>query len=217
MNPTRNLEVAGLIPGLLAQCSVHQGSGVAVSCGVGCRFGSDPALLWLWCGLTAVAPIRPLDCEPPHAVGEALKKQKKPLPPWIPNSESFPLPPTPPWQPQSYSLYVGVGFRFVTCVNLHCILFCFLFFFWLLVCFLGLHLQHMEVPRLGFESELLLAYTRATATWDPSWAYKLRHRSWKGWSLNPLSKARDWTRILMETSWVCYCWPKTGIPICVVF
>ena len=135
MNPTRNIEVAGLIPGLLAQCSVHQGSGVAVSCGVGCRFGSDPALLWLWCGLTAVAPIRPLDYEPPHAMGEALKKQKKPLPPWIPNSESFPLPPTPPWQPQSYSLYVGVGFRFVTCVNLHCILFCFLFFF-LIACLL---------------------------------------------------------------------------------
>ena len=32
-----------------------------------------------------------------------------------------------------------------------------------LVCFLGLHLQHMEVPRLGVESELQLpAYTTAT-------------------------------------------------------
>ena len=31
--------------------------------------------------------------------------------------------------------------------------------------FLGLHLQHMEVPRLGVESELELpAYTTATAT-----------------------------------------------------
>ena len=30
---------------------------------------------------------------------------------------------------------------------------------------LGLHLQHMEVPRLGVQSELLLlAYTRDTAT-----------------------------------------------------
>ena len=38
----------------------------------------------------------------------------------------------------------------------------FLFFF------LGLHLWHMEVPRLGAESELwLLAYTTATATLDP--------------------------------------------------
>ena len=35
-------------------------------------------------------------------------------------------------------------------------------------CFLGLHLWHMEVPRLGVESELgLPAYTTATATPDP--------------------------------------------------
>ena len=35
-------------------------------------------------------------------------------------------------------------------------------------CFLGLHPWHMEVPRLGVESELrLLASTPATATWDP--------------------------------------------------
>ena len=35
--------------------------------------------------------------------------------------------------------------------------------------FLGLHLQHVEVPRRGVESELQLpAYTTATATRDPS-------------------------------------------------
>ena len=35
--------------------------------------------------------------------------------------------------------------------------------------FLGPHLQQMEVPRLGIESELqLLAYTTATETWDLS-------------------------------------------------
>ena len=28
-----------------------EGLSVAVSCGVGCRCGSDPALLWLWRGL----------------------------------------------------------------------------------------------------------------------------------------------------------------------
>ena len=33
--------------------------------------------------------------------------------------------------------------------------------------FLGLHLQHMEIPRLGVTSELsLLAYTTTTATLD---------------------------------------------------
>ena len=35
-------------------------------------------------------------------------------------------------------------------------------------CFLGLHSQHVEVPRLGVEPELHLpAYTTATATPDP--------------------------------------------------
>ena len=35
--------------------------------------------------------------------------------------------------------------------------------------FLGPHLQHMEVPRLGAELELQLpAYTTAIATWDPN-------------------------------------------------
>ena len=51
-----------------------QGSGIAVSCGVGRRQGSD--LAWLWCRLAAVAPIRPLAWEPPHAVGAVLRSKK---------------------------------------------------------------------------------------------------------------------------------------------
>ena len=54
-----------------------EGSGVAVSCGVGRRHGSDPALLWLWRRLAATAPIRPLAWEPPYAVGVALEKAKR--------------------------------------------------------------------------------------------------------------------------------------------
>ena len=38
-----------------------------MSCGVGCRRGSDPALLWLWRGPAATAPIQPLAWEPPYA------------------------------------------------------------------------------------------------------------------------------------------------------
>ena len=42
------------------------------------------------------------------------------------------------------------------------------FWFCLFVCFARLHLQHMEIPRLGAKSELqLLVYTTATATQDP--------------------------------------------------
>ena len=47
-----------------------------MSCGIGCRHGSDLALLWLWCRLAAVALIRPLAWEPPYAMGTALKRQK---------------------------------------------------------------------------------------------------------------------------------------------
>jgi len=42
-----------------------------VSCGVGCRRGSDPALLWLWRRPVATAPIQPLAWEPPYAVEAA--------------------------------------------------------------------------------------------------------------------------------------------------
>ena len=48
-----------------------------MSCGVGCRRGSDLALLWLWHRLAATALIRPLAWEPPYAVDAALKEKKK--------------------------------------------------------------------------------------------------------------------------------------------
>ena len=48
-----------------------------MSCGVGCRRGSDPTLLWLWGRPAATALIRPLAWEPPYATGEALEKAKR--------------------------------------------------------------------------------------------------------------------------------------------
>jgi len=49
---------------------------VAVA-GVGCRHGSDPALLWLWRRLAATAPIGPLAWGPPYAAGAAIEKAKR--------------------------------------------------------------------------------------------------------------------------------------------
>ena len=53
------------------------GCGVAVSCGVGHRRGSGPALLWLWWRLAVVALIRPLAWEPPPYAEDAVLKSKK--------------------------------------------------------------------------------------------------------------------------------------------
>ena len=47
-----------------------------MSCSVGCRQGSDPALLWLWRRLVATA-IRSLAWESPYAEGVALEKAKR--------------------------------------------------------------------------------------------------------------------------------------------
>ena len=64
--------------------------------------------------------------------------------------------------------------------------------------FLGPHMWHMEVPRLGVKSELQLpAYATATVTRDLSCIYNPYHSSQPCWILNPLSKARDRNHILM--------------------
>ena len=81
------------------------------------------------------------------------------------------------------------------------------FFFFLL------HPRHMEVPRLGVNLELQLpAYATATTMQDPSHICDLHHSSWQCQITDPLSKARDQTRILLDTSGVCFCCATTGIP-----
>ena len=66
---------------------------------------------------------------------------------------------------------------------------------------LGPYQWHMEVPRLGVQSELqLLAYATATGTRDPSHFCDLHRSSGQRWILNPLSKTRDGTHILMDLS-----------------
>ena len=85
------------------------------------------------------------------------------------------------------------------------------FFFFFLS--LGLHQQHMEVLRLGVQSELLPpAYATATATLDPSHVCNLRHSSRQGRILNPLGKARDRTLNLMVPSRIRFRCATTGTP-----
>ena len=71
----------------------------------------------------------------------------------------------------------------------------------------------MEVPRLGVESELpVLPCATATAKQKLSLICSLHHSSWRRRILNPLSEARDQTRILMDTIRVCFCCAMTGTP-----
>ena len=57
--------------------SVGQGCGLAESCDVGARCGSNWMWLWLWHGLAAAALIRPLAQEPPYAAGAVLKRKEE--------------------------------------------------------------------------------------------------------------------------------------------
>ena len=75
--------------------------------------------------------------------------------------------------------------------------------FYLFCVFVGPHLRHMQVPRLGVESELP-AYTTATPTLDPSCVCNLHHSSLQCWILNPLIEARDQTCNLMDANQICF-------------
>ena len=88
-----------------------------------------------------------------------------------------------------------------------------LFFVDIVLSFLGPCLWHMEVPRLGVKWELqLLAYPIAIATPELSHICSLQHSSWQWQILNPLSEARDWTHIPMDTSRICDCSATAGTP-----
>ena len=50
---------------------------MAMSCDVGHRHGSDPALLWLWHRPAAAALIQPLVWELPFVTGRGLKRAEK--------------------------------------------------------------------------------------------------------------------------------------------
>ena len=68
--------------------------------------------------------------------------------------------------------------------------------------FLRLNLQHIEVPRLGTESEQQLpAYSTATAAPHMSHVCDPHCSLWQRRILNPLSKAC----ILVDTCWVHFC------------
>ena len=99
-----------------------------------------------------------------------------------------------------------------TNLSLLFLFFSFLSFFFF--CFLGSPMQHMEVSRLGVESELkLLATATATATRNLSSSVTyIHHNSRQHRIPSPLNEARDRTHILMDTSWIRFHCTTAGTP-----
>ena len=190
-----------------------------MSCGVSCRCGSDPTLLWLWCRPAASAQIRPLAWEPPYATGSGPRKGKKTkkittnsviimimylheffflLVLW--SKENL-------WESARFVVLIKLLNNWITFVIN--VLSCRIFFFFLL----GSHLQNMEVSRLGVNLELqLLTYATATAMLDPSHSatYTAAHGnagSLTHWSRPGIKPAFSWVIVEFLT-----CWTATGTP-----
>ena len=64
----------------------------------------------------------------------------------------------------------------------------------------------------GLIGAVATGYTRATVMWDLSHICDLHHSSQQCQILNPLSKARDPTHILMDTSKIHFCCTTMGTP-----
>ena len=97
-------------------------------------------------------------------------------------------------------------------------------YFYSIFIFLGPHLWHTEVPRLGVASA---TYTTVQGNagslihWAPPVAFgssrsrgcifETHHSPRQHQILNPPIEARDWTLDLMDTSQVCYWWTTMGM------
>ena len=81
-------------------------------------------------------------------------------------------------------------------------------------CFLGPHLWHMEVPRLGSNGSCSCQPMPQPQQLRINWSHicDLHHHSGQHQIPNPLSEARDQTRILMDGSQVCHLLNHNGNP-----
>ena len=87
-----------------------------------------------------------------------------------------------------------------------------IFFFYFFCLFMAIPMA-CGCSRLGVKMKLqLLTYTTAAATQDLSCICDLHQSSQKCWILNPLTKAGDWTCVLMDTSLIHFHWATMGTP-----
>ena len=115
---------------------------------------------------------------------------------------------------EGFFCFFSVGFFFFFFFWGCCLLACFLslpFFFFF--CFLGPPVAYGSYQARGRITAAAEIYATVTTTLDPSRVCNLHHSSWQHQTLNPLNEARDWTWILMGTSWVRYHWAIAGTPV----
>ena len=101
----------------------------------------------------------------------------------------------------------------------------FLFFWWVVYfccccCCCCLFVFFRAIPA-AYRGSQVRGQIRAIATKPvpqpqpcPIWShiFDLHHSLRQCRILNPLMKGRNWTHILMDTSWIPYCWATTGTP-----
>ena len=175
------------------------GTDVAMSCGTGSRHTSDPVLLllllWLWCRPVAISPIWAPAWEPPHAAGAALKKKdegRASLPAHLHLSQaSYPNKSISCLSKKKKILSVVRRTDKVKFVLFCFVLFCFVLFLMAALCSI------CKFPGQGSNQSCICQPTP-----QPQ----------QCWIVNTLSKARDWTHLLIDTNWVCYLWATMGSP-----
>ena len=78
--------------------------------------------------------------------------------------------------------------------------------------FLGPYLWHMEVQARGWTGAAAAGLHHNHNNIGSEHVCDLPHSSHQCWVLNPLSRARDGSCILMDTSRVRFCWATIGTP-----
>ena len=212
------------------------GSSVAVSSGAGCRWSSDPELLWLWHRPTATAPIGPLTWTsicfgsgPRKGKMTKTNKQKK--------------------KTKKNKLYYLLLKNYVTILflKIYCVTYFLIIIFWqywnspgnniLPSLFLGENLNINKVTTFhkeniysfyffffclfratpaayrGSQPRGLIRAVAAGLHHSFSNICDLHHSSWQCWILDPLSEARDQTRNLIVPSRICFHCTMTGNPL----